>query len=88
MRITKRHPPKGRWAMADKKSDTRKRDEAAMKYSGETGRTFFLVCDLKTDTTRSFECGAFDTQEAALLHKVAGQRLYHRVAKNKYRLVG
>lgn len=70
----------------EKKTDQRKRDEAAMKYAGSLGHTFFQVGDEAGGG--SYLLGQYGSAESALRFVKPGERLYQKIGKGKYNLVG
>jgi hypothetical protein len=74
---------------ANRKSDKRKRDEAAMKIAGTMGHAFFRVEDDPADKAKSRLIAEYSSIESAInFHKRIPSRIYQKISKSKYQLVG
>lgn len=72
----------------ERKTERRKRDEAALNLSGFLGHTFFEVVDdpesKAMNRTVSWSC----TIESAMRGRRMDSRIYQKIGKGKYRIVG
>lgn len=71
-----------------KKTEQRKRDEAAIEaWEDVVGHDFFEVVDSQNDGYSNL-LESFSSAVSAMKHRREGSRIYQKVGKGKYNLVG